>query len=155
MKKQVINKFGEHYLLGADADGTKYWLEKESWDCGWYWGLGYVHTFTNNSNPERSRDINSHSHFDSMFFKKNINGYDAFRQLLVDTPLSDEELWTLVELMRTAYTLKESAEVFGRGGSHYTTNPCADVIKTPGMVMKINDEMIPSIMEEVRKILVP
>lgn len=153
MKKKTINKFGEHYLLGVDENGTFYYLEKESWDCGWYWGLGYVHTFTNNKAPQLSRDIASHQHFDGLFFRGTRNGYDTFKEFFVDTPLSDKEIWTLLELMKTAYTLKESAEVFGRGGSHYTTNPCADVIKSEEYVAKINSEMIPAIMDEVRKIL--
>ena len=153
MNKKTINKFGEHYLLGADANGTYYYLKKESWDCGWYCGLGYIHTFTNNEAPQMSRDIASPQHFNGLFFSGNKNGYDVFKEFFVDTPLSDKEIWTLLELMKTAYTLKESAEVFGRGGSHYTTNPCADAIKSKEYVDKINSEMIPAIMDEVRKIL--
>ena len=39
MEKRIINKFGKHYLLGINRDGEYVWLEKESWDCDWYWGL--------------------------------------------------------------------------------------------------------------------
>ena len=59
MKKQVINKFGTHYLLGRTYSGQKVWLQKESWDCGWYWGFGYLHEFTNNEYPELARDIDA------------------------------------------------------------------------------------------------
>ena len=52
MKKEKRFAFGKNiYLLGSDKDGVKYWLEEASWDCGWYWGFGYVETYTNNSNP--------------------------------------------------------------------------------------------------------
>lgn len=153
MEKKVINKFGEHYLLGADEFGTKYYLEKESWDCGWYWGLGYVHTFTNNRSPQLSRDLQSHQHFNGMFFNQNKNGYDAFKEFFVDTPLTDDEIWELVDLMRTAYTLKESAEVFGRGYSHYTSRAKLDVVVNEDYVENINHIMIPAIMDRVRKLL--
>ena len=50
MKKQTTTAFKKKiYLLGADAEGTKYWLEAPSWDCDWYWGFGYVETYTNNN----------------------------------------------------------------------------------------------------------
>ena len=154
MKKKVINKFGEHYLLGKGIDGQYYYLEKESWDCGWYWGLGYIHTFTNNKAPQLSRDIASHQHFDGLFLNGTKCAYDNFIDFFEDIVLTDKELWTFIELMKTAYTLKESAEVFGRGGSHFTTNPCADVIKNTEIVDKINNEMIPAIMDKVRELLV-
>ena len=39
MKKYSFNKFGhKYYLLGADKEGIKYYLEEASWDCDWYWG---------------------------------------------------------------------------------------------------------------------
>ena len=66
------------YLLGKDGEGVAYWLESASWDCDWYWGGGYVKTYTQNDYPELSRDIDSHQHFDGLFFKSNKNGFDAF-----------------------------------------------------------------------------
>ena len=51
------------YLLGADSCGNKYWLEAPSWDCKWYWGFGYIETYTNSDNPSISNDIISHQHW--------------------------------------------------------------------------------------------
>lgn len=35
LEKQKIRKFNrDMYLLGIDEDGTKYWLQAPSWDCG-------------------------------------------------------------------------------------------------------------------------
>ena len=77
MEKEVITKFGrKYYLLGKDAEGTKYWLEEPSWDCNWYWGFGYVQTFDRSGN-----DIDSHQHFDILFLTRKI--YDSFVELLV------------------------------------------------------------------------
>ena len=68
MKKKIINNvFGKNiYLLGQDKDGINYWLESPSWDCAWYWGFGYVETYTNNRNPAKAKDITLHTHLDSV-----------------------------------------------------------------------------------------
>ena len=156
MEKKVVKVFGkEHYLLGADADGIKYYLQKESWDCNWYWGLGYVETFTNNMNPERSKDISSHQHFDGLFLKNTrMNGFDAFKEFFAETPLTNSEIWELVDLMQTAYTLRKSAELFGRGYSHYTERAEVAVVKNTEYAGRINHVMIPEVMNRVRAILV-
>ena len=82
MKKQTTIAFNKKiYLLGADAEGTKYWLEAPSWDCGWYFGFGYVETYTNNNCPSKAADINSHQHFDSLFLNDSkVNAFDAFKE---------------------------------------------------------------------------
>ena len=62
LKKEIIEKFGKKYFLLGKKDGKKYYLEDSYWDCGWYWGLGYVETFN-----ELKIDIESHQHFDNLF----------------------------------------------------------------------------------------
>lgn len=144
LKKEVKEKFGTHYLLGIDAEGKKHYLEKASWDCGWYWGFGYIHTFSR-------RDIDSHYHFDS--FEKGCTMYDGFKKTFSESVLTDSELWKLCELMKTFYVLKNTAEVLGRGGAHYTTNPCKDIIINTEEVNRINEIVLPSIFAEIEKLL--
>ena len=146
MEKQEINKFGLHYLLGKDKEGVKHYIEAPSWDCGWYWGFGYIHTYSNNKSPNSSRDINSHYHASS------FKGY-PMPEHLVETPFTEKEWYTLRELIKTAYTLKECAELFGRGGSHITTNPLKDTLINKDLVKHINETLIPSIWAEMLKIL--
>lgn len=154
MNKQTTEAFGkEIYLLGKDKEGILYWLEEPKWDCGWYWGCGYVETYTNNKNPSIARDIESHQHFDGLFFNKNKNGYDNFKEFFDETTVTDKELWTLLEVMKTIYILKETAEVLGRGGSHYTSNPCRDTITNTEEVKRINEVVLPALFEAVRRIL--
>lgn len=154
MNKQTTEAFGkEIYLLGKDKEGILYWLEEPKWDCGWYWGCGYVETYTNNKNPSKARDIESHQHFDGLFFNKNKNGYDNFKEFFDETTVTDKELWTLLEVMKTIYILKETAEVLGRGGSHYTSNPCRDTITNTEEVKRINEVVLPALFEAVRRIL--
>ena len=158
MKKQVINKFGKHYLLGKDANGVKHYLEAAKWDCGWYWGFGYIHTYTNNGRPEMSRDINNHYHFDS--FRKDANGracclYDGIKAALSELVLSDKELWTLCELMQTFYTMREYADLLSRGGAHYTENPHKEAIKNDAEYKRINKVILPRVFDSIYDLLTP
>ena len=119
-KKYNKEAFGKDiFYLGQEEDGTNVWLEDFTWDCGWYWGGGYLETYTNNANPEAARDISSHSHFDGLGKDKNL--FDGFKSRIVKTPLTDNELWQLCDLMQSFYTLRESAEWFKNGSSHYTS----------------------------------
>lgn len=154
MEKEKRFAFGKNiYLLGSDKDGVKYWLEEASWDCGWYWGFGYVETYTNNRNPEKSRDIASLRHFDGLFLKNNI--FDSFKEMLIDTPLTDKEIWQLLELMKTFYTLKNNAELYHLGGSNIANNVLKNILKNEIGENKINEEIMPKLFEEIYKMLTP
>ena len=156
MKKRKTNAFGKDvYLLGKDEDGIFYWLEKASWDCDWYWGGGYVETYTNNEHPEYSRDIESHQHFDGLFFNKRKNGFDLFNEFFAETPLTKNEIWELCELMKSFYIAREYSDMLYRGGAHYTSNPAKEAIKNEEEYERINKIVIPAIMDEVYKLLSP
>lgn len=154
MTKQIKTIFGKkYYLLGKGKDGANYWLEAPSWDCGWYWGFGYVETFTNNKNPEKSRDIVSHDHFDRLFLTKDKNDYDVFKEFFAESVLNDEETWKLLDYMNTAYVLKSTAEIFNHGGSNYTEKAYLENLKDKNLEDKINKEMLPEIFEKVSELL--
>lgn len=154
MNKKKTRAFRKDvFLLGADSEETMYWLEDGSWDCDWYWGIGYVETYTNNKNPELARDIESHRHFDGLFFNGTKNGYDLFKEFFVETPLSDKEIWTLVELMKSLYILREYSDMLHCGGAHYTTNPNAELLNNETEYKRINEEVIPTLLKSVRELL--
>ena len=154
MKKTKSRAFGRDcYLLGSDRDGVWYWLEEAKWDCEWYWGIGYVEAYTRNKSPETSRDINSHSHFSSMFFDKDKFCKDVFDEFFVETPLNSKEVWKLMELMKAAYIARDYSDMLHIGGSHITNNPAKEVIKDDIEYKRINKEVIPAIMTEVYKLL--
>lgn len=111
-------------------------LRVPSFDCGWYWGFGYL----------GNRDCHFHlDHLDSMDSKlANKNLYDQLIGLFGDSlTIPKDRLWTFCEIVKTIYTLKEAAEVFGRGGSHYTQNPDKNALIVPEYVRHINGELIP------------
>ena len=156
MRKQTAAAFGKKvYLLGADAQGAYYWLEQARFDCGWYWGLGYVETYTNNKRPSQARDIASHQHFDSLFLRGAKNGFDMVKDMLVDRTTTEKELWLLLEYMQALYTARHYADMLHIGGAHYTTNPCAEDIKNDAEYTRINQTVIPMLLQRVYALLTP
>ena len=129
------------YLLGVESDGTRYYLEEGSFDCSWYWGFGYVES------------KNSHSHFDGMFLKGNQDAFKMFKSFFVEVTLTDDEIWKLMELMSSFYTASNYSDMIYRGGSHFTNNPCKEIIKDSAEYDRINKQVIPAILEEAYKLL--
>ena len=131
--------FVEKYLIGK-IDGENIYLSAPSWDCDWYWGFGYL----------GNRDC--HYHLDGLNKDKNL--FDALREHFGDSlTINEDKLWTFCELIATFYTLKESAEVFGRGGSHYTKNPIQDLLIDEEKTKEINDIILPALFTELDKLL--
>ena len=155
MKKQTTTAFKKKiYLLGADAEGTKYWLEAPSWDCGWYWGFGYVETYTNNNYPNRSRDINSHQHFDDLFLNNpKACAFDVFKEFFKETTLSEKEIWLLVDYMYSFYKLKDTARILGKGYSHMTERAKLSEVQNTEMAKEINEKMLPAIFKQIDLLL--
>lgn len=140
---QTLSNYPKSIFIGINND-EKIYLSAPSWDCGWYWGFGYL------------GNKNCHYHVDGLNAKENINLFDAFKKHFgTSLVVRDSQLWTLCELFQTFYTLRQSAEVLGRGGSHYTKNPCSEVIKNTDEVSRINSVVLPAIFEEIYKILIP
>ena len=155
LEKRVENRRGQKiFLLGkAKEDGKFYWLVESSWDCEWYWGLGYVASYTNSNNPSIAKDIRTWNHFDSMFLQYGHNALDKFEEFFEEMTIDEKEQYKLWELMETCYTLKKTAELTHLGGSHITTNPCKELLKDNDMYEKINKVMLPAVFKEVYKLL--
>lgn len=104
--------------------GECLYLKKHSWDCGRYWGMGYI------------GNKNLHTRFDETFFMPTYwtNVDEHFKE----TYLTQDDWWKLLEYMKTAYALRQAAEVIGRGGSHIT-DPCIEPNKK--MAAEINERL--------------
>jgi len=157
MNKKVTSVFGKKiYLIGKDSSGVNYWLEEPRWDCDWYWGFGYMETYTNNKRPEWARDISSHSHWGGFcgleIGNKYIHHINA-SPMLSETVLSDRESWELSDLMKSFYTLKETAEIFHLGNSHLTSTGIN--LKDKNLEDHINTVVLPSIFKRIIEILSP
>ena len=147
MKKEIKILFGKkNYLLGErKEDGKKVWLEEASFDCGWYWGLGYIEIYN-----KRYSDIDEHTHFDSLFLNKNI--YDSFVEYFSDCTLEKSEIWKLLENMQTLYTLRKYSDMLHCRGSHITDNSNKDFIQNDAEYKRINDVVIPKILQDTYKL---
>ena len=110
---------------GTDADGEKIYLEKHSWDCGWYWGFGYVGNYR------------LHTHFDSQFLKDAKSVDEIFES----TELSDKQWWVLRDLFVQAYALKKAAEVYRYGGHQTSVSGVTDFIEDDEMVKRLNNDL--------------
>lgn len=149
MNKRKSHAFRKDtYLLGRGKDGDYYWLEQGKWDCDWYWGVGYVETYTNKQNPSIAKDIESHQHFDSLF-----PTYDAFNEFFEETVLNDKEVWKLLELMKSIYIARRYSDMLHIGGAHYSTNPNKEDIKNDNEYNRINKIVIPKLLESVYSLL--
>ncbi len=153
--KHKITKWGDdYYYLGQDERGINYYLMAAKWDCGWYWGGGYVRSFTHNRAPEYSRDIATHNHFNTMFFgNPRKNGRDAFKEFFTSSPFTDREVWTICELLKSFYIAREYSDMIHRGGAHYSNNPASDTIKNAAEYDRINTKVIPAIVADLYAIL--
>lgn len=132
--------FKDKFKMGI-IDGDTIYLSAPYWVCGWYWSFGYLGNY------------NCHYPIDGINKDKNL--FDALREHFGDslTIKEDSDLWTFCELVKTCYSLKETAEVLELGGSHYTKNPVSGLIQNKEEVKRINEIVIPAIFSQIEVIL--
>lgn len=129
-------------LLGYN-DKQPIYLSPPSWDCGWYWGFGYL------------GNKNCHYHIDGLSQKHgNINLKDAIDKEFGETyNIRPSDRWTLAELFKNFYDLSKSAYLLGKGGSHLSTSPSKDVILNTDEADRINKIVLPHVFDEIYKII--
>ena len=151
MEKRKEHAFKKDvYLLGEDKEGVYYWLEAPSWECDWYWGFGYIETYTNNREPDKSKDINTHQHATNFYPEWIIE--DGAR--LIETTFTEKEGWELADLFKQFYLLKEMAE-FTKHGYSYISKTQVDHGDMSLLHKDINEVKIPKIMDRIIEILTP
>jgi len=130
------------YFFGKNKETNEsIYLTMPTWDCGWYWSFGYL------------GNIDCHYHLDS-HFNTNKNIYDELLEKYELNTKIKNKLWEFCEIISTVYSLKNAAEIYNRGGSHYTNNPCADVIKNPFEVTRLNDIVLPALFKKLENLLI-
>lgn len=155
---RLLREYPEFVLLGEskDFEGEVY-LVAPKFECGWYWGFGYLERWN-----DRIGDIDFHSHLDSTLNSGRGNWRDRMREVftkedgtagLIPALQDGETLWTFCEIVKTIYSLQETAEVLGLGGSHITRNPCKELIQNAAEVDRLNKVVIPALIDELYKLL--
>lgn len=146
-------EYPEFVTLGkSDKFGGKVQIRCPSWDCGWYWGFGYLERWN-----ARAKDIDFHSHFDDEVFNvPGKHGHQVIKEMFGDTFVikDDKNVWKFLDIMKTIYALKETAEVLDRGGGNYASEPeCRDVVMNHDEVRRINCEVIPVLIDKMYELL--
>lgn len=122
---------GDKILL-FKKDNNRYYLRKPTFDCGWYWGLGYLAT-----------GRGSHLHFDNYF--KVIPFYDdSFN----DTPFTQKEKYIITDYMRQLYRLRDMADMLYLGNTNVTGDATAlELFREANMAeyKRINNVLIPTV----------
>jgi len=116
-KERKRDKQMKKILLGTSIEDGKLYLTKHSWDCGWYWGFGYI------------GNANLHTHFDGTF----LNGENIWKspkELFKSTAITDKLWWELKDLFVQAYALKKVAEVYHYGGHCTITENTKAILST-------------------------
>jgi len=90
----------EKLFLGKTESEIIY-LYKHSWECDWYWGMGYV------------GNLNNHYHFEKFI----SNETDPKKIFPMGTNLTQSDWWVLRDLFIQAYALKHVAEIYQFGGN--------------------------------------
>jgi len=111
--------------LGTSKDKERIHLSKHSWDCGWYWGFGYL---GNN---------NIHYHFESYLDGNHWNIENVFDKTL----LTQKNWWVIFDLFKQAYALKATAAVYQHGGYISASKNVTDVIQNYGYADLINHDL--------------
>lgn len=128
------SNYKETLYLGTTREDFKklpserIYLSKHSWDCDWYWGMGYIGNAT------------LHTHFDYTFLCGSISDTDITK-VFSQTKLTQNNWWTILEMFSSAYKLSATAAVYGRGGAHITTNLCKDKLQDKELSDRINKDL--------------
>lgn len=147
-------KFDTKIKLGI-VDNEPIYLSAPSWDCGWYWGFGYLGNKNCHYHVDGLKKISKYNFEKSVFEYEFVDLFDGFKEHFGETFIlkSDNDIWLLAELFETFYALRETAEVLGRGGSHLASNPLAELIKNTDEVKRINEVIFPALFDEIYKLL--
>jgi len=137
--------------------------------CDWYWGFGYIETYTNNACPSKARDISSHQHWDGFTGQQEeykdgrlVKGeyvhsiYDS--KGFVGFVFTEKEGWILSELFMQFYLCKKFADFCHKKpspGCNLTTAIEVNHGDMKDWYNKINKEMILRITAEIIRILTP
>lgn len=122
--KKHLGKIRDDYP--GNVAGESIYLSKHSWDCGWYWGFGYI------------GNGRMHTHFDTVFLNDTITDItDIFKS----TRLTQEDWWVLRDLFIQAYSLKQCASVYRIGGHQTDQKGITDIIKNEEMEKQINKDL--------------
>ena len=106
--------------------GELLYLTKHSWDCDWYWGMGYI----------GNKDL--HCHFDNQFLR---NPEYAISNIFESTNIKQSDWWIILDLFKQAYALQAAAEIYIHGGHMTSKKNVTDIVHSDEMAASINKDL--------------
>lgn len=152
LKKMMDVRNGKkNFFLGLNKNGGKMWLIAPSWDCDWYWSIGYINIYQQNWMPSKARDISCGTYFDYVF-----PSYNSFIDEFDNTPFTKDEKWEIYEYMKELYILREYSDMMYNGGAHVTTGSktLQENEENYKEYNRINNILIPNVWKELEAILI-
>lgn len=128
------------WYLGKSKTWGMVWLTDFSWDCGWYWGGGYL------------GNKNCHFHVSSYFTDYKADAYTAIKSDFESLKLTDDQLWRFCDLFKQFYAYQEAAECFKFGG-HYTSKDRNPKEINDTLYIELNKHLEEVIIPEIRKLM--
>lgn len=136
---KTLSNYKEKTFLGK-VNGENIYLYAPNWDCGWYWGFGYLG--------------NNNCHYPVDGLMKDTDLHTGFKNHFGDSfVIKESDIWVFAELFNSFYMLKNIAELYAHGGSGLTNNPVKEAIINNLEVERINNILLPTIFEEIYKII--
>lgn len=133
-------------LIGRTSDDEKVYLERGAYECDWYYGFGYLEFI-----PHNGQKIARHTHWSSLFTDSSHVQPEDVENVFTDHIFTDGELWTMCDLMKTFYSLKETSGIYNRGNSHLTS-PDGFNLSDDNMKERI-DKDTEKVIREVQKLV--
>ena len=132
-------KWTEKLYLGTrKKDRKRIYISAPLWSFNRYWSFGYV------GNKIEQYQLSSCAK------EHHKNWHDALRtDYQLNVKLEGRNLWKFCELAKTAYTLKEAAQIYEVGSLYYSRNDIINVIINPTEVERINKVVLPKIFDEI------
>lgn len=116
MERIFLGKVKKEFKDGM-ISGENLYLDKHSWDCGWYWGFGYI------------GNKNLHTHFSVLLHECKLESVFEISKY------SQDSWYVIQELFIQAYGLKNAAGIYRYGGR--ITEKYSKVITDKGMETRI------------------
>ena len=107
--------------------GESLYIDKHKWDCGWYWGFGYI----GNRNLYTHCDV----FIDELLWRSNTEVFESsiFK--------NNNDFWVFKDLLKQAYSLKSTSEVYQNGGHCTTKKGITTIIQNKQRAKWINNDL--------------
>ena len=135
----------ETIYLGYNSRFGSTSLTKHSWDCGWYWGFGYL----GNKNCHWHTNSRIHQNRNEYDFKS--SDFTQIKTHFQTTWLTQNQWWILRDLFIQAYALKKAAECFVYGG--YQTSDAKDYRITDSELAKTINSKLEILLNNIWELL--